>query len=191
MTTFNFNNQPTATVTKETIFDLFSQLDLTWHGMNEFGRYEQELIEDKLNIGIQIIFKDGVKRTSKNTDNIENYDIVFHDNNYDWEKEENEDVCFDNDTKELTIEDTVFTLQSFDNNNFARLVEQHTLEFTNSFFYGIGEMPKGSKKFKSGLLNGVSERIRFIENSAEHSIFKGRELKILKAIQKGKKLCIH
>ena len=98
---------------------------------------------------------------------------------------ENE-IKFNNDTKELTIKGVVFTLQSFDDNNFARLVEQYTSEFTDSFFHRIGEMPKGSKRFKSGLLNGVSERISFIENSAEHIILKGRELKILKAIQKGK-----
>lgn len=190
MATFNFNNQPTATVSKEFIFDLFAQLDLTWHGMNEFGRYEQELIEDELNVGIEIKFKSDVKRTRKNIDNIDNYQIIFHDNNYNWDTEE-EEITFDNETKELTIEDTVFTLQSFDNGNFARLVEQHTKEFTNSFFHGIGELPKGSKKFKSGLLNGISERVSFVKNSAENRIFKGRELKILKAIQKGKKLCIH
>ena len=73
MATFNFNNQPTATVSKEFIFDLFAQLDLTWHGMNEFGRYEQELIEDELNVGIEIKFKSDVKRTRKNIDNIDNY----------------------------------------------------------------------------------------------------------------------
>ena len=86
MRTFNFNNQPTATVSKETIFDLFAQLDLTWHGMNEFGRYEQELIEDELiNVGIEIKLKSDVKRTAKNLDNIDNYKVIFHDINFDWD----------------------------------------------------------------------------------------------------------
>lgn len=187
MSIFNFNNQPTTTVAKEVIFDLFAKLDLTWHGMNEFGRYEQELIEDELNISVEIKFKSNIKRTAKNLDNIENYDIIFHDVYFDWDALE-EEIMFDDETKELKINEFVFNLQSFDNDEFANLVEQYTKEFENSFFHGIGEIPKGSKRFKSGILNGISEEVSFVLNSAKHSIFKGRELKILKAIQKGKNI---
>ena len=200
MKTLEFNNQPTTRVSKEIIFDLFNQLDLTWHGMMEFGRYEQELIEDELNVAIEIQFKNDVKRTAKNLDNIDNYNVIFHDNNFDWDKEEaeEEEIVFDDETKNLIINDIEFVVSAFDENEFVNIIEKPSKEY---LAYQEARKTMTKKQFiekvqskeivrqESKLSIFLSSWQIYFDGRLQkdlHPFFKGKEQNILKAIQNGK-----
>lgn len=106
-----------------------------------------------------------------------------------------EDITFDDNSKELIIDDVAFTLQSFDENEFCHLVERHSKEWSNYFFGNESYTRKQvaairQNKFKLDKMNGLSIHIYFDDRKSEHKFFKGREKDILKAIQKGK-LCLN
>ncbi|MGB0862454.1 MAG: hypothetical protein ACPGXZ_06020 [Saprospiraceae bacterium] len=106
-------------------------------------------------------------------------------------EEAKEEITFDNTSNELVINDVSFTLQSFDENEFCHLVEKPSKEWSEYFFgkkhYSRTEIAEIKRnKFKLDKMNGLCIHIYFDSRKAEHDFFKGKEVNILNAIQKGK-----